>query len=138
MRQVRSSQAQAGTIKRRQEEDGSKEPSRAAASDQGSAATDEAPTQPRVLVLQRDLLPNLPLVASIARVGLDVAGPFNRVSQARTWIETNRPAAAVLDIVLWDGSRLEGLDGDAAEGTAAKLKWPEDEDKLRMFFQTGG
>jgi hypothetical protein len=108
--QVRSSQAQAGTIKRRQEEDGSKEPSRAAASDQGSAATDEASTQPRVLVLQRDLLPNLPLVASIARAGLNVVGPFNRVSQALDWIETNRPDAAVLDIALWDGASFDLAD----------------------------
>ena len=107
MRQVRLSQAQAGTIKRRQEEDGSKEPSRAAASDQGSAANDEVCPQPRVLVLQRDLLPNLPLVASIARAGFNVVGPFNRVSQALDWIESNRPDAAVLDITLWDGASFD-------------------------------
>ncbi|WP_048709671.1 response regulator [Microvirga massiliensis] len=61
-------------------------------------------------MLQRELLPNLPLVASLARLGLDVAGPFNRVSQARTWIESNRPDAAVLDIALWDGTSFDLAD----------------------------
>jgi hypothetical protein len=41
-------------------------------------------------------------------------------------------------VVLWDGSRLEVLDGDPSAGERAMLRWPEDEDKLRMFFQTGG
>jgi DNA-binding NtrC family response regulator len=56
----------------------------------------------RVLVLQRELLPNLSLLTLITRAGLAVVGPFTRVSQARTWIESNRPDAAVLDVVLWD------------------------------------
>jgi DNA-binding response OmpR family regulator len=42
-------------------------------------------------------------VASIARAGFDIVGPFNRVSQALDWIENDHPDAAVLDIALWDG-----------------------------------
>jgi hypothetical protein len=41
-------------------------------------------------------------------------------------------------VVLWDGSRLEVLAGDPQREATAKLRWPEDEDKLRMLFQTGG
>jgi two-component SAPR family response regulator len=74
-----------------------------AAGDHGPVATEGSGTQPRVLVLQRELLPNLPLVASIARAGFDIVGPFNRVSQALDWIENDHPDAAVLDIALWDG-----------------------------------
>jgi DNA-binding NtrC family response regulator len=76
---------------------------RATAGDYGAAANDTSWPQPRVLVLQRELLPNLSLMTSITRAGLDVVGPFTRVSQARTWIESNRPDAAVLDVALWDG-----------------------------------
>ncbi|WP_048708483.1 hypothetical protein [Microvirga massiliensis] len=54
-------------------------------------------------MLQRELLPDLPLVASIARAGFDVVGPFNRVSQAVSWMENDLPDAAVLDIALRDG-----------------------------------
>jgi hypothetical protein len=108
-RQARSSQAEAGTSRSHREEDGSGVPSRTASSDHGSAATDGSCTQPRVLVLQRALLPDLLLVASIARAGLAVVGPFNRVSQALAWIESNRPDAAVLDIALWDGASFGGL-----------------------------
>ena len=82
---------------------------KATAGDYGAAANDAAWPQPRVLVLQRELLSNLSLVTSITRTGLEVVGPFTRVSQARTWIESNRPDAAVLDIALWDGASFGGL-----------------------------
>jgi DNA-binding NtrC family response regulator len=75
----------------------------ATAGDHGAAANDAAWPQCRILVLQRDLLPNLSLLTSITRAGLDVVGPFTRVAQARTWIESHRPDAAVLDVALWDG-----------------------------------
>jgi hypothetical protein len=97
--------AEAGIIRAEGDDPGSLQ--EAAAGDQGSATIEESSAQPRVLVLQRELLPDLPLVASLARAGLDVIGPFNRVSQARTWIESNRPAAAVLDIALWDGTSFD-------------------------------
>ena len=76
---------------------------KATAGDYGGAANDAAWPQPRILVLQRELLPNLSLVTSITRAGLEVVGPFTRIAQARTWIESNRPDAAVLDVALWDG-----------------------------------
>jgi DNA-binding NtrC family response regulator len=76
---------------------------KASAGDCGTPANDEVCPQPGVLVLQRDLLPNLSLMTSITRAGLEVVGPFTRVSQARTWIESHRPDAAVLDVALWDG-----------------------------------
>jgi two-component SAPR family response regulator len=74
-----------------------------AAKDHGAPANDGSGAQPRVVVLQRELLPNLSLMTSIARTGIDVIGLFNKVSQARNWMENDRPDAAVLDIALWDG-----------------------------------
>jgi hypothetical protein len=82
---------------------------KATSGDYGAAANHESWPQPRVLVLQRELLPNLSLMTSLARAGLEVVGPFNRVSQALAWIESNRPDAAVLDIALWDGASFGGL-----------------------------
>jgi two-component SAPR family response regulator len=69
----------------------------------GATASDGILAQPRVLVLQTELLPNLPLVASIARAGFEVMGPFNRISQALTRLEDDPPDAVILDIALRDG-----------------------------------
>jgi two-component SAPR family response regulator len=74
-----------------------------AAADHGAAANDVSRAQPRVLVLQTELLPNLPLVASIARAGFEVVGPLNRISQALTRLEDDPPDAVILDIALRDG-----------------------------------
>jgi two-component SAPR family response regulator len=73
------------------------------AADRSAAATEVARAQPRVLVLQTELLPNLPLVASIARAGFEVVGPLNRISQALTRLEDDPPDAVILDIALRDG-----------------------------------
>jgi two-component SAPR family response regulator len=73
------------------------------AADRGAAATEVSRAQPRVIVLQTELLPNLPLVASIARAGFEVVGPFNRISQALKCLEGDPPDAAILDIALRDG-----------------------------------
>jgi hypothetical protein len=100
-RQSRPHRAEAGITK--PDEDDSELPSKMAAGGYGPVATEGSGTQPRILVLQRELLPNLPVVASIARAGFDIVGPFNRVSQALDWIENDHPDAAVLDIALWDG-----------------------------------
>ncbi len=69
----------------------------------GATASDGMRAQPRVLVLQTELLPNLPLIASVARAGFDIVGPFNRVSHASECIENDPPDAAILDIALRDG-----------------------------------
>jgi DNA-binding NtrC family response regulator len=69
----------------------------------GAAANDVSRAQPRVLVLQTELLPNLPLVASIARAGFEVVGPLNRISQALIRLEDDPPDAVILDIALRDG-----------------------------------
>jgi two-component SAPR family response regulator len=73
------------------------------AADRSAAATEVARAQPRVLVLQTELLPNLPLVASLARAGLEVVGSLNRISQALQCLENDPPDAAILDIALRDG-----------------------------------
>ena len=39
-------------------------------------------------------------------------------------------------VVLWNGGEIE-LRMDET-GTVTRLRWPEEEEKLRMFFQTGG
>ena len=39
-------------------------------------------------------------------------------------------------VVLWNGGEIElRLD---ETGTVMRLRWPDEEEKLRMFFQTGG
>jgi hypothetical protein len=39
-------------------------------------------------------------------------------------------------VVVWDDGEIQ-LRASRGENVV-RLKWPEDEDKLRMFFQTGG
>ena len=58
-------------------------------------------------VLQRELLPDLSLAASIAGSGFDFVGPFNTVSHAFKRIENERPDAAILDIELRDGTTFD-------------------------------
>ena len=41
-------------------------------------------------------------------------------------------------IVVWDQGGIEVRATNSRQDTGTKLRWPEDEDKLRMFFQTGG
>jgi two-component SAPR family response regulator len=79
----------------------------AASGDHGVAANDEFCIQPRILVLQRELIPDLSLAASITNAGYDLVGPFNTVSRAFRWIESNRPDAAILDIDLRDGTSFD-------------------------------
>jgi hypothetical protein len=39
-------------------------------------------------------------------------------------------------VVLWNGGEIElRLEGESAP---QRLRWPDEEEKLRMFFQTGG
>jgi hypothetical protein len=72
--------------------------------DHAPSANDGSRVQPRVLVLQTELHPDLALIASIARVGVDIVGPLCELSQAWKWIEkTERFDAAILDITLQDG-----------------------------------
>jgi DNA-binding NarL/FixJ family response regulator len=55
-----------------------------------------------VLVLQNDLSPDLALAASLRRHGYSIAGPFHEIAPAAEWMRTNTPAAAILDVALWD------------------------------------
>ena len=41
-------------------------------------------------------------------------------------------------IVFWDEGDIEVRAPHNQQDAGAKLRWPQDEDKLRMFFQTGG
>ncbi|WP_156312714.1 hypothetical protein [Microvirga massiliensis] len=74
------------------------------ARDYGKPANDESTSQPRILVLQRELVPNLSLISSIAGAGFDPVGPFNKVSRAISWLGRELPDAAILDTELKDGA----------------------------------
>ena len=41
-------------------------------------------------------------------------------------------------VVIWNEGQIELCATRERGGNVTKLKWPQDEDKLRMFFQTGG
>ena len=41
-------------------------------------------------------------------------------------------------VVFWNEGEIELCATRERGGSVTKLKWPQDEDKLRMFFQTGG
>jgi hypothetical protein len=41
-------------------------------------------------------------------------------------------------VVFWSEGQIELCATRERGGNVTKLKWPQDEDKLRMFFQTGG
>jgi hypothetical protein len=41
-------------------------------------------------------------------------------------------------VVVWNEGEIELRSTAARRESVARLKWPQDEDKLRMFFQTGG
>jgi hypothetical protein len=40
-------------------------------------------------------------------------------------------------VVLWHDGAIELCSSRERGGNVTKLRWPQDEDKLRMFFQTG-
>jgi hypothetical protein len=52
--------------------------------------------------------------------------------------ELRTDAAAAADrVVIWRGGEVEVRGGGDARGDAAdRMRWPDDADKLRMFFQT--
>jgi hypothetical protein len=41
-------------------------------------------------------------------------------------------------VVIWDRGEIEIRSAHDRREAATKLRWPQDEDKLRMFFQTAG
>jgi hypothetical protein len=41
-------------------------------------------------------------------------------------------------VVIWDRDQIEVRGGHDRRESTTKLRWPQDEEKLRMFFQTGG
>jgi hypothetical protein len=59
-------------------------------------------------------------------------------TELREMDELNAAAAAQADrVVIWRQGEVEVRGGADIQGTAAsRLKWPQDEDKLRLFFQT--
>jgi hypothetical protein len=59
-------------------------------------------------------------------------------TELREMDELRAEAAADADrVVIWRGSEVEVRGPGDAEGIAAnRLRWPQDEDKLRLFFQT--
>jgi hypothetical protein len=61
-------------------------------------------------------------------------------TEVREMDELKAEAAADADrVVIWRQGEVEVRGGADVSGTAGScLKWPQEEDKLRMFFQTGG
>jgi hypothetical protein len=61
-------------------------------------------------------------------------------TEVRETDELKAAAASDADkVVIWRGGEMEVCGpGDAGTAAADHLKWPEDEDKLRMYFETGG
>jgi len=59
-------------------------------------------------------------------------------TELREMDELKAEAAAEADrVVIWREGEVEVRGGADVKGTAAScLKWPQDEDKLRLFFQT--
>jgi hypothetical protein len=59
-------------------------------------------------------------------------------TELREMDELTSAAAAEADrVVIWRGGEVEVRGGGDVTGSAAnRLKWPQDEDKLRLFFQT--
>ena len=41
-------------------------------------------------------------------------------------------------VLVWNEGEIELRSASDRREGVARLRWPEDEDKLRMFFQTGG
>ena len=41
-------------------------------------------------------------------------------------------------VVVWNNGEIELRSAARRSEQPARLRWPQDEDKLRMFFQTGG
>ncbi|WP_046864807.1 response regulator [Microvirga massiliensis] len=64
----------------------------------------------RVLLLQNDALPNLPLVEAITEAGFTLLGPFGTIADAMEYIEKDRPDVVVLDITVSDGISFEFAD----------------------------
>ena len=61
-------------------------------------------------------------------------------TEVREMDELRPDAAAEADrVVIWREGQVEVRGAGDAEGAAAdRLNWPQDEDKLRLFFQTSG
>jgi hypothetical protein len=61
-------------------------------------------------------------------------------TEVREMDELQPEAAAEADrVVIWRKGEVEVRGGADVDGTAGScLKWPQEEDKLRMFFQTTG
>jgi hypothetical protein len=62
-----------------------------------------AASRPCILILQNNIYPEAELVREVTRHGFDIGGPFNKLAHAFTWLETEIPDAAILDIALLDG-----------------------------------
>ena len=60
--------------------------------------------RPLVLVLEDEVLVALNLRDDLEEAGYNVAGPFTTCADARLWLASEEPDAAVLDTVLKDGS----------------------------------
>jgi hypothetical protein len=71
-------------------------------------------------------------VADIVRAGSTMLKEI-RADEERdaTTLEADR-------VVVWDDGEIQVQAGHGSRKEAVRLRWPEDEDKLRLLFQTGG
>ena len=83
-----------------------------------------------LLIRANGLVP--PQVREIVRAG------STEVKEVRADEERDATTLEADRILVWDQGEMELRSGHDRRDTSAKLRWPQDEDKLRMFFQTGG
>jgi DNA-binding response OmpR family regulator len=57
-----------------------------------------------VLVIEDDAIVGFDLVEALSEAGLKAIGPLTSRAAALDWLETNTPEAAVLDLMLEDGT----------------------------------
>ena len=61
----------------------------------------------RCMIVEDQALIGMSLEASLEEVGFAVEGPFMSKAQALSWLETDAPDIALLDIMVKDGTSLE-------------------------------
>ena len=67
-----------------------------------------------------------------------VRGGSTEVKEIRADEERDVTTLEADRVVVWDDGNVELRPGSGRREDGIRLKWPKDEDKLRMFFQTGG
>ena len=72
-----------------------------------------------------------PQVREIVRAG------STEVKEVRADEERDASTLEADRVLVWNEGEIELRSGSERREGVARLRWPQDEDKLRMFFQTG-